>query len=95
MPRSPRIRHIAWLCVFCPLLVKALAAPASLALPTDNSLLFQGESDKFYMYVYRSFEGKKSRPWSAGKYGFVRNLKRTEDGVIGTRFHEGIDISPL
>lgn len=95
MLRSPRIRHIAWLCVFCPLLVKALAAPASLALPTDNSHLFQGESDKFYMYVYRSFEGKKSRPWSAGKYGFVRNLKRTEDGVIGTRFHEGIDISPL
>jgi len=47
------------------------------------------------MYVDRTFEGKTSRPWSAGKYGFVRNLRRTEDGLIGTRFHEGIDISPL
>ncbi|MFK7910731.1 MAG: M23 family metallopeptidase [Akkermansiaceae bacterium] len=64
-------------------------------LPTDNKHLFSGEGEKFYMYVYRSFEGKKSRPWTAGKYGFVRNIKRTEDGVIGTRFHEGIDIKPL
>ncbi len=77
------------------MLAKTLAAPASLALPTDNNHLFQGESAQFYMYVNRNFEGKTSRPWKAGTYGFVRNLKRTEDGVIGTRFHEGIDISPV
>ena len=71
------------------------AETASLVLPTDNDHLFQGDSEKFYMYVHRNFEGKPSRPWTAGKYGFVRNLKRTEDGVIGTRFHEGIDVKPL
>lgn len=27
-------------------------------------------------------------------YGFVRNMRRTPEGVIGTRFHEGIDIRP-
>lgn len=47
------------------------------------------------MYVYRRFEGRDSKPWTGGKYGFVRNLKRTQDGVIGTRFHEGIDVKPL
>ncbi|MCP5536088.1 MAG: M23 family metallopeptidase [Akkermansiaceae bacterium] len=47
------------------------------------------------MYVHRNFEGKASKPWTAGKYGFVRNLRRTEDGVIGTQFHEGIDIKPI
>lgn len=71
------------------------AAPAEIILPTVNDHLFRGEGEKFYMYVHRTFEGKSSRPWQAGKYGFVRNLKRTEDGVIGTRFHEGIDIRPI
>ena len=71
------------------------AAPASLVLPTENDHIYREENEKFYMYVDRTFEGKTSRPWSAGKYGFVRNLRRTEDGLIGTRFHEGIDISPL
>ena len=47
------------------------------------------------MYVYRTFEGQKSRPWTGGKYGFVRNKRRTDDGVICTKFHEGIDIKPL
>lgn len=69
--------------------------PQRIILPTENDFLFRGESSKFYMYVYRSFEGVSSKPWTAGKYGFVRNLRRTEDGVIGTRFHEGIDIKPL
>lgn len=71
------------------------AEPTHFTLPTDNDYLFRGEGEKFYMYVHRKFEGKASKPWTAGKYGFVRNMKRTEDGVIGTRFHEGIDIKPL
>ena len=96
MLSSPHIRHITRLCILLPILVcKASAAPAAPVLPTDNHYIFQGESPKFYMYVHRNFEGKASKAWTAGKYGFVRNLKRTEDGVIGTRFHEGIDISPL
>ncbi len=71
------------------------AKQQKIILPTTNNHIFTGEGDKFYMYVHRNFEGVASKPWTAGKYGFVRNLKRTEDGVIGTRFHEGIDIKPL
>ncbi|WP_435895144.1 M23 family metallopeptidase [Oceaniferula spumae] len=71
------------------------AEPANVVLPTVNDHIFRGESEKFYMYVHRNFEGKASKAWTAGKYGFVRNLKRTEDGVIGTKFHEGIDIKPI
>jgi murein DD-endopeptidase MepM/ murein hydrolase activator NlpD len=71
------------------------ASETSLALPTVNKHLYGDDGSKFYMYVPRIFEGKESRPWTAGKYGFVRTLKRTEDGVIGTRFHEGIDIKPI
>ena len=73
----------------------AKSNPQKIVLPTTNDYIFRGEGEKFYMYVHRNFEGKKSKAWTAGKYGFVRNLKRTEDGVIGTRFHEGIDIKPL
>lgn len=69
--------------------------PQRIVLPTENDYIFRGEASKFYMYVYRSFEGESSKPWTGGKYGFVRNLRRTDDGVIGTRFHEGIDIKPL
>lgn len=69
--------------------------PTSLALPTVNQHIYGDDGSKFYMYVPRLFEGVESRPWTAGKYGFVRTLKRTKDGVIGTRFHEGIDIKPI
>jgi len=73
----------------------ASADPVSIVLPTVNQHIFQGEGEKFYMFVHRHFEGKDSRAWTAGKFGFVRNLRRTEDGVIGTKFHEGIDIKPI
>lgn len=66
-----------------------------LVLPTANEHLLNNENEKFYMYVYRNFEGQESRPWTGGKYGFVRSMRRTDDGVIGTKFHEGIDIKPL
>lgn len=68
---------------------------ALLALPTDNHHLLGDDEERFYMYVYRTFEGQKSRPWTGGKYGFVRNKKRTNDGIICTKFHEGIDIKPI
>jgi len=95
MPSLSRLLIQLSFCFLIPLACKLEAAPTSLVLPTDNNHIFRGESEKFYMYVHRNFEGKASRAWTAGKYGFVRNLKRTEDGVIGTRFHEGIDISPI
>ncbi|NWK56688.1 M23 family metallopeptidase [Verrucomicrobiaceae bacterium N1E253] len=71
------------------------ASETSLKLPTVNEHLYGDDGSKFYMWVPRVFEGKTSRPWTAGKYGFVRTLRRTEDGVIGTKFHEGIDIKPI
>lgn len=70
-------------------------SPTRLVLPTANDNLYRGNGEKYYMYVHRNFEGTDSRAWTAGKYGFVRNMRRTEDGVIGTRFHEGIDVKPL
>ncbi len=66
----------------------------NLGLPTDNAAIFSRDPSKFYMYTYRSFEGVSSHPWTAGRYGFVRNQRRTSHGIIFTRFHEGIDIRP-
>lgn len=71
------------------------ARPLDLRLPTENRALFDEEPERFYMYVDRTFEGETSKPWQAGQYGFVRTMRRTEQGVIGTRFHEGIDIQPV
>ena len=73
----------------------SLAGPVKLQLPTKNSAIFTSRPDDFYMYTDRTFEGVTSKPWQAGQYGFVRNMKRTSEGVIGTRFHEGIDIKPV
>lgn len=70
------------------------AAPFRLWLPTDNTAIFSNDPSQFYMYTNRSFEGVSSRPWTGGRYGFVRNQKRTSHGIIFTRFHEGIDIRP-
>lgn len=70
--------------------------PLSLVLPTENRALLDGKPEDFYMYVGRTFEGQNSTPWTAGQYGFVRTLRRTEeDGVIATKFHEGLDIKPV
>ena len=95
MPFAADISHIIRLYLLLLLASPLLATPAAPTLPTNNDYIFKGERSKFYMYVNRSFEGKYSQSWSAGKYGFVRDLKRTKDGVIGTKFHEGIDIAPL
>ncbi|RCL38057.1 MAG: M23 family peptidase [Verrucomicrobia bacterium] len=86
--------------VLVPVLSCALSAPClgqgmALQLPTDNRALFESNPEKFYMYVYRTFEGETSKPWQGGGYGFVRTLRRTKEGVVSTRFHEGIDIRPV
>lgn len=65
------------------------------ALPTDNNALFRGKPAEFYMYTDRDFEGVKSRPWQGGTYGFTRNPQRAGGKILATKFHEGIDISPL
>ncbi|MDB4406696.1 M23 family metallopeptidase [Akkermansiaceae bacterium] len=72
------------------------AEPLNLSLPTDNRAIFDGKPEDFYMWVPRSFDGKSSKPWSAGQYGFVRTLvNTTNEGVIATKFHEGLDIKPI
>ncbi len=71
------------------------AAPLELRLPTDNQHLLTGELDRFYMYVDRNFEGQHTKPWEAGTYGFVRTAMRINGEVLLTKFHEGIDISPV
>jgi murein DD-endopeptidase MepM/ murein hydrolase activator NlpD len=77
------------------LAVALSAAPLDLRLPTENHHLFTGELDRFYMYVDRNFEGQVTKPWEAGSYGFVRTAIRVNDQVLLTKFHEGIDISPV
>lgn len=71
------------------------AAPIDLRLPTDNHHLFTGELDQFYMYVDRNFEGQLTKPWEAGSFGLVRTAIRVNGEVLLTKFHEGIDISPV
>ena len=65
-----------------------------ISLPTDNDALFRGPAaaGEFYQYIERDFHGEKSTPWEGGRYGFVRNPVPTIEGLIYTRFHEGIDI---
>ncbi|MGC6425429.1 MAG: murein hydrolase activator EnvC family protein [Akkermansiaceae bacterium] len=70
--------------------------PLKLTLPTDNRALFEDKPEDFYMYVHRNFGGEASKPWTAGQFGFVRTLVKTEtEGVIATKFHEGLDIKPV
>ena len=65
------------------------------ALPTDNDALFRGTPEKFYTFTNRDFEGRKSYPWQGGTYGFSRNPERIGGKILETKFHEGIDISPV
>src|SRR6266550_4691490 len=66
-----------------------------LVLPTNNDALFRGGGPQFYQYVERVYKGVKSTPWEGGQYGFVRDPVETSEGMVFTRFHEGIDIRAL
>lgn len=69
--------------------------PLDITLPTDNRALFDDRPEDYYMYVVRYIDGKPTKPWTAGQYGFVRNLVPTlTEGTIATRFHEGLDVKP-
>jgi len=82
----------AWLGIW----VSAPAAAAwELELPTDNRAIFSDDPSRFYMYTDRNFEGVQSKPWTAGQYGFVRDQKRTAEGILFLKFHEGLDIRPV
>lgn len=72
-----------------------LAEPLEIGLPTENHHLFSGDPEKFYMYVDRNFEGETSQPWEGGSFGYVRSPIRVGGKVVMSRFHEGVDISPV
>jgi murein DD-endopeptidase MepM/ murein hydrolase activator NlpD len=86
---------IRLLALICSLSSTLIAAPIDLRLPTENRHLFTGEYDRFYTYVDRNFEGQVTKPWQAGSYGLVRTAMRVKGEVLLTKFHEGIDISPI
>jgi len=71
------------------------AQALELSLPTDNDAIFHGGGPEFYQYIERDYHGEKSYPWEGGQYGFVRDPEPTREGVVYTRFHEGIDIKPV
>jgi murein DD-endopeptidase MepM/ murein hydrolase activator NlpD len=72
--------------------VPAQNTKIEISLPTDNDALFRGGGPDFYQYVERDYQGVKSTPWEGGLYGFVRDPVQTAEGIVYTRFHEGIDI---
>ena len=43
----------------------------------------------------RHYHEETSYPWEGGQYGFVRDPVDSPNGVLYTRFHEGIDVKPL
>jgi murein DD-endopeptidase MepM/ murein hydrolase activator NlpD len=78
-----------------PVVVRSQPEPLNLALPTDNDAIYRGDGPEFYQYIERDYKGVKSTPWEGGQYGFVRDPVETPEGLVYTRFHEGIDIRPL
>jgi murein DD-endopeptidase MepM/ murein hydrolase activator NlpD len=86
---------VAGIALFPALASKVNADPLDLVLPTDNDALFRGDGPEFYQYVERDYKGVKSTPWEGGQYGFVRDPIETSEGIVFTRFHEGIDIRAL
>jgi murein DD-endopeptidase MepM/ murein hydrolase activator NlpD len=81
--------------VLCLLLAAGPAWAFRPTLPTDNDALFRGKPEQFYMFTNRDFEGRKSYPCQGGTYGFSRNPERIGGEILETKFHEGIDVSPV
>lgn len=93
------ISHLLAIAIGMLLVGSAIPAIASdvvdIALPTDNDALFRGDGPAFYQYIDRDYHGQKSNPWEGGQYGFVRDPMESSEGMVYTRFHEGIDIKPM
>ena len=71
------------------------ATTGSLAFPTDNEAILDGEPARFYMGLERRIGRERAWAWEGGSYGYVRNARSTPVGWRFTRFHEGIDIAPI
>ena len=94
MPRIVAALLISLTLLATVLRASAAPRPMGLVLPTKNRALFTPHESQYYMYTDRTFEGRRTKPWSGGKFGYVRNPIRTKSGVVYTKFHEGIDIRP-
>lgn len=98
-PGPPAARLFRWLGVAAQVFLIAASpaegGPLGLVLPTENDALFSDDPSRFYMYTERNFEGVRSKPWTAGRYGLTRDQKRTEHGIVFSKFHEGVDIQPV
>ena len=71
------------------------AATVQIELPTDNRAILAGDGPAFYQRTTRREEPGVDPPWNGGRYGYVRNVRHTSQGVVYSRFHEGIDIRPM
>jgi murein DD-endopeptidase MepM/ murein hydrolase activator NlpD len=65
------------------------------SLPTKNDALLRNRPAEFYMFVDRYTPEGAVQVWQGGGYGYVRNPRNTAHGEVFTKFHEGIDISPV
>ena len=95
MSSGLRLAVITFLAATLPITAQLRGEPLNLVLPTDNDALFRGGGAEFYQYIIRDFKNVITRPWQGGQYGFVRNPVETSNGLLYTRFHEGIDIKPV
>ncbi len=78
------------------LVCTAAAAVPDLALPTTNRALLTGKPADFFMGVDRQQpDGTVGLVWQGGQFGFVRQPLEWEGKTLFTRFHEGVDISPV
>ncbi len=91
----PLVSAIAFIIAIAGSTVTGQSQDLDLVLPTDNDALFSGGGPAFYQYIDRIYKGEKSAPWEGGQYGFVRDPAETSEGIVYTRFHEGIDIRCL
>lgn len=92
----PPGRFIFWLGLLAVVAVAGAGAqPGHLILPTRNDALFDDDGPGFYQYTDRYVNGRRTRPWQGGQYGFVRNVVETAHGSVYTRFHEGVDVKPV
>ncbi len=86
---------VAVILTSCHVLAQDDDSHLSIILPTANDALFKGGGADFFMGTYRRPKRNVQPGWTAGQYGFVRDVRHTRHGMVYSRFHEGIDVRPL
>ncbi|MBE6417738.1 MAG: M23 family metallopeptidase [Akkermansiaceae bacterium] len=97
-PPSPTMRNVlrAALIALAGTLPAFSAEDLIYRLPTENDALFRNADEDFYMYCERWVDGKLTKPYQAGTYGYTRTPIKAHNGTqVFTQLHEGIDIKPV